>query len=211
MGAIAQLGVRIPNDLALVGFDDFDMAEFTSPPLTVVRQPAYEMGRAATSLLFDRITRGATPHIGNRIVLPVEIVLRRPPGARTAPRLRFNPDNSSEGPWDALTEIPPMATFPTPPSLLSSRFRLERTCDTNGSDPHMDLLSSGLSRGLWREDVGIPGCLLSMLAAAMFRRPFVSAAISALERLSARNTSITTSDGFVDLLPGPRREAEPAR
>ena len=82
LGAIARIGVHIPNDLAFAGFDDFDMAEFTSPPLTVVRQPAQEMGRAAASLLFDRITRGETPHTGNRIVLPVELVLRRSCGCK---------------------------------------------------------------------------------------------------------------------------------
>ncbi|MGA2570798.1 MAG: LacI family DNA-binding transcriptional regulator [Terracidiphilus sp.] len=82
LGGIARLGLRIPNDLALAGFDDFDLAEFTSPPLTVVRQPAQEMGRVAASLLFDRITRGETPHTGNRIVLPVEIVLRRSCGCK---------------------------------------------------------------------------------------------------------------------------------
>lgn len=80
--AVARLGLNVPNDLALAGFDDFDMAESTSPPLTVVRQPANEMGRAATNLLFDRITRGETPHVGNRIVLPVEIVLRNSCGCK---------------------------------------------------------------------------------------------------------------------------------
>jgi LacI family transcriptional regulator len=48
----------------------------------VVRQPALEMGRVATSLLFDRITRGELPLTGNRIVLPVEIVLRRSCGCK---------------------------------------------------------------------------------------------------------------------------------
>ncbi len=82
LSAIARLGVRVPNDLALAGFDDFDLAEFTSPPLTVVRQAAQEMGRVAASLLFDRIVRGETPHTGHRIVLPVELVLRRSCGCK---------------------------------------------------------------------------------------------------------------------------------
>jgi LacI family transcriptional regulator len=82
LGAVARLGLRIPNDLAFAGFDDFDLAEFTSPPLTVVRQPAQEMGRVAANLLLDRIARGETPHTGNRIVLPVEIVLRRSCGCK---------------------------------------------------------------------------------------------------------------------------------
>jgi LacI family transcriptional regulator len=82
LSSIAHLGARVPNDLAFAGFDDFELAEFTSPPLTVVRQPAQEMGRVATSLLFDRITSGETPHTGSRIVLPVEIVLRRSCGCK---------------------------------------------------------------------------------------------------------------------------------
>jgi LacI family transcriptional regulator len=82
LGAIARLGLRVPNDLAFAGFDDFDLAEFTSPTLTVVRQPAQEMGRVAANLLFDRIARGEMPHTGNRIVLPVEIVLRRSCGCK---------------------------------------------------------------------------------------------------------------------------------
>lgn len=82
LSAFAHLGLKVPNDLAFAAFDDFDMAEFTAPPLTVVRQPALEMGRVATSLLFDRIARGETPQTGNRIVLPVGIVLRRSCGCK---------------------------------------------------------------------------------------------------------------------------------
>lgn len=93
LNAVARLGINIPNDVALVGFDDFDMAEVASPPLTVVRQPAHEMGRAATSLLFDRITGGVTPHIGNRIVLPVEIVLRNSCGCKHSAPIAIQSDN----------------------------------------------------------------------------------------------------------------------
>jgi LacI family transcriptional regulator len=82
LGAIAHLGVKVPNDIAFAGFDDFDLAEVTSPSLTVVRQPAQEMGRVATNLLFDRITRGETQYTGSRIILPVEIVLRRSCGCK---------------------------------------------------------------------------------------------------------------------------------
>jgi LacI family transcriptional regulator len=82
LSALASLGVRVPGDLAFAAFDDFDLAEFTSSPLTVIRQPALEMGRVAAGLLFDRISRGETPQTGNRIVLPVEIVLRRSCGCK---------------------------------------------------------------------------------------------------------------------------------
>ena len=80
--SLLNLGVKVPADVALAGFDDFDLAELTSPTLSVVRQPAQEMGRVATSLLFDRIERGEVPQTGNRIVLPVEIVLRRSCGCK---------------------------------------------------------------------------------------------------------------------------------
>lgn len=80
--ALGTLGVRIPHDLAFAGFDDFEMADWTSPSLTVVRQPAQEMGRVATNLLLDRISHGETPQTGSRIVLPVELVLRRSCGCK---------------------------------------------------------------------------------------------------------------------------------
>ena len=82
LAALMAMGVNIPQDLALVGFDDFDLADVTAPPLSVVRQPAQEMGRVAVSLLFERIQCGELPQTGNRIVLPVEIVLRRSCGCK---------------------------------------------------------------------------------------------------------------------------------
>jgi len=80
--ALLQLGVKIPADAALAGFDDFELADLTSPPLTVVRQPAQEMGRVAAGQLFERLERGETQQTGNRIVLPVEVVLRRSCGCK---------------------------------------------------------------------------------------------------------------------------------
>jgi LacI family transcriptional regulator len=80
--ALLQLGIQIPSEVALAGFDDFELADFTGPPLTVVRQPAEEMGRVAANQLFDRLERGETPQTGNRVVLPVEIVLRRSCGCK---------------------------------------------------------------------------------------------------------------------------------
>jgi LacI family transcriptional regulator len=82
LAALLHLGVKMPGELAIAGFDDFDMAEFMSPPLTVVRQPAQEMGRVATNLLVERMARGEVPQTGNRIVLPVEMVLRRSCGCK---------------------------------------------------------------------------------------------------------------------------------
>lgn len=83
LAALTNLGVKMPGDLAFACFDDFDLSDLISPPLTVVRQPTLEMGRVATNLLFDRIARAEVPpQTGHRIVLPVEIVLRRSCGCK---------------------------------------------------------------------------------------------------------------------------------
>jgi DNA-binding LacI/PurR family transcriptional regulator len=52
---IHELGLRIPQDISIVGFDDMPWARSFYPPLTVVAQPGYEMGRKAAELLFNRL------------------------------------------------------------------------------------------------------------------------------------------------------------
>lgn len=53
--ALRQLGKRIGKDIALISFDDFELAEILAPSLTVVRQPAAELGRKAAELLFTKM------------------------------------------------------------------------------------------------------------------------------------------------------------
>ncbi len=53
--AIHQRKLKIPRDIAIIGFDDLPWAESLDPPLTVVRQPAYDVGQAAAELLLKRI------------------------------------------------------------------------------------------------------------------------------------------------------------
>ncbi len=53
--AVADLGLRCPEDVALATFDDLPLSEVLSPPLTSVAQPAYQMGYQGAKLLFDRI------------------------------------------------------------------------------------------------------------------------------------------------------------
>ncbi len=85
LAALISAGIKVPSEVALGGFDDFDLAEMTSPPLSVIRQPAHKMGETAINLLFDRIARDDIAHIGNRVVLPVEMVLRRSCGCGDSP------------------------------------------------------------------------------------------------------------------------------
>ncbi|MCG8922565.1 LacI family DNA-binding transcriptional regulator [Lentzea sp. CC55] len=53
--AARELGLRVPADLSVAGFDDIDLAEATSPPLTTVRQPLEEMGRIAVAQLIRMV------------------------------------------------------------------------------------------------------------------------------------------------------------
>lgn len=73
---LLDAGIRIPKDLALVAFDDFDMAEILQPRLSVVRQPAQELGHVAANLLFERLANKELPGRGTRVVLPVEWIPR---------------------------------------------------------------------------------------------------------------------------------------
>jgi LacI family transcriptional regulator len=54
-GAAAAAGLRVPDDLSVVGYDDLPMAAWTNPPLTTVRQPIVEKGRVAARLLIQRL------------------------------------------------------------------------------------------------------------------------------------------------------------
>ncbi len=59
--ALREAGVRIPDQVSLVGFDDIPTAELLDPPLTVVRQPTYRMGAQAVELLIRRIQKPGSP------------------------------------------------------------------------------------------------------------------------------------------------------
>jgi LacI family transcriptional regulator len=75
--ALSVLRIDVPGKIALAGFDDFDIADVLQPALTVVRQPVYQIGETAANLLFERISRGQFPTKGHRVVLPLELVIRR--------------------------------------------------------------------------------------------------------------------------------------
>ena len=73
--AVEDLGLRIPEDVALIGFDDFELAHVLRPRFTLVRQPAAELGRRAAGMLFDRLDGLDDPE-PRRLVLPTELVVR---------------------------------------------------------------------------------------------------------------------------------------
>ena len=73
MRALRNAGRRIPEDVAVVGFDDLPASAMTHPPLTTVRQPLYEMGRTAASMVMAAV-RGES--IAKRVELPTSLVIR---------------------------------------------------------------------------------------------------------------------------------------
>ncbi|MEZ4675838.1 MAG: substrate-binding domain-containing protein [Caldilineaceae bacterium] len=78
---LREAGLRVPEDISVVCFDDVPVSWGSEPFLTVAVQPAYEMGRSATELLVERISHAeTTPH--KDIMLPVEIIIRKSTAAR---------------------------------------------------------------------------------------------------------------------------------
>lgn len=74
LDALERRGVRVPDKLAVVGFDDVEEVRFTTPPLTTVRQPLYRQGREAVGMVLDQVRDGARVQ---RLVLSTELCTRR--------------------------------------------------------------------------------------------------------------------------------------
>lgn len=74
MEAVKEHGLRVPQDISVIGFDDIPMASQVFPPLTTVRQPLAEMGRAAVRMMIAKL-RGVEPP-SQRITLATDLVVR---------------------------------------------------------------------------------------------------------------------------------------
>ena len=117
MEVLQAAGLRVPEDVAVVGFDDATIAHLADPPLTTLRMRFDEFGRRAANLLLDEISGIAVPRIAHRV--PVALIRRRSCGCDTADNL--GPPPSAE----ALAEcedsalaahLVRMALFPVPSS-----------------------------------------------------------------------------------------------
>lgn len=82
MRALADLGLRIPDDVGLVGFDDFPWATLFRPRLTVVAQPLTELGTRAATMLHERIADPSLP--ARQVRLPTSLMVRESAGRRTS-------------------------------------------------------------------------------------------------------------------------------
>jgi len=75
ISALTESGLRVPDDVSVVGFDDLRLSRFTTPPLTTVHQPAAEIARHATELLLE--LAAGRPVEQMRTLLEPELVVRR--------------------------------------------------------------------------------------------------------------------------------------
>ncbi len=81
-GALSEAGLRVPQDVSVVGFDDIPLAEFLWPPLTTVQQDFHLIGRQLMDLLLRQI-RDREVLADHRIVVPTRLIGR---GSAAAPR-----------------------------------------------------------------------------------------------------------------------------
>ncbi|MDD5370254.1 MAG: LacI family DNA-binding transcriptional regulator [Anaerolineaceae bacterium] len=84
LGALQSIrthGLRIPEDIAIVGFDDIPLAEFMEPPLTTIHLPANELGWGAADMLIKLINGTYLDHTP-KVLLETEVVVRRSCGAQ---------------------------------------------------------------------------------------------------------------------------------
>lgn len=84
MQTAQRSGLRVPEDLAIVGFDDLNFAEHVNPPLTTVSQPRMDVGLRAGNLLINRIEGQVGPK--KQIELPTSLAVRASCGARLLAR-----------------------------------------------------------------------------------------------------------------------------
>lgn len=79
LSALRDAGLRVPDDMAVVGFDDVPIAQYVSPPLTTVRVAIADLGARAVLRLFDAMRDDGSER--GREILPTELVVRRSCGA----------------------------------------------------------------------------------------------------------------------------------
>lgn len=80
--AAYRLGRRVPDDLAVVGFDDIDLAAMLAPALTTVAQPIERIATAALDLMLEQIKEGSVALDHRRVRLEAHLVVRESCGAQ---------------------------------------------------------------------------------------------------------------------------------
>ncbi len=73
MKSFIEIGIRVPEDVAVVGFDNIPISEYVQPSLTTVRQPMYDMGAVAAQFLFQALNGNSELQ---PVLLPTELIVR---------------------------------------------------------------------------------------------------------------------------------------
>jgi LacI family transcriptional regulator len=81
ISAVKDADLRVPDDIAVTGFDDIPMTRFLSPPLTTVRMPIFSLGERAALRLIETLRGGGTAVAANHEILPAQLVIRSSCGA----------------------------------------------------------------------------------------------------------------------------------
>lgn len=84
MDAVRECGLRIPDDISIIGFDDVPQATLVYPKLTTVRQPLEQMGQVAVKMLLERIKDQSRPP--QRVALATQLVIRDSCGSNPTQR-----------------------------------------------------------------------------------------------------------------------------
>jgi|SRR5450830_178154 len=74
LSAAHQAGVRVPQDMSLIGFDDIELARFASPALSTIAQPKHRMGVTAVDMVLERIQGGRVE--ARQVILQPELIVR---------------------------------------------------------------------------------------------------------------------------------------
>ncbi len=82
--AVRDSGLKVPDDIAIVGFDDISTSQYITPALTTVRVPLYKMGQLVGKTLLQKINSDSTEQlsVAERIVIPLEIIIRESCGVK---------------------------------------------------------------------------------------------------------------------------------
>lgn len=88
--AMEEAGIRVPEDVAVVGYDDIQSASLFKPTLTTVRQPVHDISKELVGMLLQAMEQEPGERIARKIVIPTELIIRESSGAalRTSGKVR---------------------------------------------------------------------------------------------------------------------------
>ncbi len=147
--ALRARDIRVPRDIAIIGFDDIREARYCSPPLTTIRQPLQQQGRLAVEVLLQRL-RGEP--VDDVLVLPAELVVRRSCGCYSDARSVH-----------MTNDLPPPLTSPGTELTVDDALRLRRSRILEAMREPVIGLLDGIPAG-WEE--GLLDALIAELRGA---------------------------------------------